>query len=835
MIKCKINNVEHSITDGFIYKDKYTEELDSAMITIPFSDKLNLSPFDFVELEDERFGKITMLVDTWVEDIVSFYPLKYNYNINLISETIKLQKIVMPNLAITQPIGAEKTKIYDKINDYYTLYINPQYPELSISSSLRGLTLEEICPENLFNRPTAFEVYNTLLSKVNSIVKIKNNVIDYVRLDKYNSPIDVNKLYYVNDSQNMQEYANRLDIQVNNGVSNRDNFSTIGGITVRGGDGDSVLNDDNMSILLDKPIYDFDTIAGVYVYFRYNYKGQETGKSIANITDYIVEKSVYDTYLTSNSAGRLDNDEDAGKYYKRNALYYVRGSNRIEGLNYSEKQIVGNSWIALYNILTNVTYKTDPNLVPDFDESDIKDNVFFKVEYKTTESYRINVEKDNTYNATLIDNQSETQVDAENFGKVEQDKLNRLGNKTKIITATYSIDEKIPELGDYIGEYVLAEREIVYYDDYTLFKGYLYKNFVRKNMFYGLNSKKRSTQIDVENVVRNDIVNYDLSFELERQKESPYYDDLKRYILYPLMMSDNVSAITNQYDYNEFPKYSFITTKNSSDENLIVDDGRICLTPSTYASGKSNIIHFQFKDNFSAGIRVTDKVTGGKKQEYVKYVDDYGNFHSMNVTLYSNKRKDFARIEEGAKILETIKPIADNLPLLTYSQANYISQNSNYLFNFDVDVRKDNRETTAISINLNYKDSNNVIIGSFAENTGIAYHYIVRAGVYICYSTEYEYEKGDEYGIGTNIIDGSAAINYDNANIWLQKQENNISYPAETKFDFLELYLNNVDTSNWKSWGIVEASTNRLILGVNKGNEDVIPTKIYLNCKKKNY
>lgn len=829
MISCKINDISYSISDGFIYRDKYNEELDSGVITIPFSDKLDLSPFDFVELTDERFDTITLLVDTWTEDVVSFNPLKYTYNISLISETIKLQKVVMPNLGITQPINARQKTIYDKIRNYYDIYINPQYPELSISNSLRNITFNEICPENLFNRPTLFEVYNTLLGKVNSIVKVKNHEIDYIRLDEYGNPIDESKLYYVNDTQNMQEYANRLDIQVNNGISNRDNFSTINGITLRGGEGEAVMNDDNMVLMLDKTIYDFDTIAGVYVYFRYNYKnGESKGKSIANITDYIVEKSVYDTYLTSNTAGRIE-----GKNYKRNALYYVRGSNKIEGLNYNEKQLIGDSWIALYNILVNVTMKADPNLLPDFDESEIKENVFFKVEYKTSESYRTNVLKDNKYNATLIDNQTETQVDAENFGKVEQDKLNRLGNKTKIITATYYKDEIIPELGDYIGDYVLAEREIVYYDDYALFKGYLYKDYVRKNMFYGLNSRKRSTQIDVESVVRNDIVNYELSFSLDKQEDNTY-NELKRYILYPLIMSDNANVILNGYDYSEFPKYTFIKTRDENG-NLVKDDGFICLTPSTYSSGKSNIIHFQLQDNFSAGMRLTDNVTGGRKQEYVKYVNDYGEFKFIEFSFYSNKREDFARIEEGAEILKTIKPIADNLPYLTFDQANYISQNSNYLFNGGLELWKDNRETTAISVNLNYKDSENVIIGSFAENTGIGYHYIVRAGVYICYSNQYEYEKGDEYGIGEMITDGSVSIDYTNGNYWLDNQENGTQIPIGTEFDNLSLYLRNVDTSNWKSWGIVETSTNKLILGVNKGKETIIPTKIYLKCTKKEY
>lgn len=832
MTSLKINGVSYDMADGFIYNDKYTEELDSGTITIPFSDKLNLSPFDFVEISDDRFGTKYFVIDTWVEETVSFIPLKYNYTINLVSETIKLQKVVLPNIAITQPINDIQYTVLDKLTDYLTMYVKPQYNELnSFSRQLIELTDLAICPENLFNRPTAFEVFNTLLSKTNSVVRVNNHEIGCLQLDKYGNEINESKLYYENDTQSIKDYANRLDVQVNNAISDSDNFSTINGITLRGGEGDAVFNDDNMQLILDKPIYDFDSIAGIYVYFPINDNGT-IRKGVANITDYVVEKSVYDTYLVSTTAGW-----ESRKNYKRNALYYVRGDNKIQGLNYSDKTWASDSWIALYNILYSKIRESDDTsvAVPSFDESQTRNNVSFFLEYKTSDSYRTNTLKENTYNATLIDNQSESQVDAENFGKVEQDKLNRLGNKAKIITATYEYDEIIPELGDYIGRYVLAEREIVYYKDYALFKGYLYKDYVRKNMYYGLNSRKRSTQIDVESVIRNDIINYELSFELEKQTNTNAYDGIKRYILYPLMLSDYADIISLGYDYAEYPRYCFIKTLGSAGQNLISYSGNILLTPSTYASGKSNIIHLQFQDNFSAGIRLTDNVTGGRKQEYVKYVDDYGRFNSIRIDIYSNKRNDFARLEQGAEILGAIKPIADNLPYVSDDYRNYLQENANYLMNVNQTLKKDNRETTAISINFNYKDSSNVIIGSFAEETGIGFHYNPNYGIYICYSTTDEYELGDEYGLGEMIVDGSASIDYTDGVAWMFNQEEGTALPDGTELDRFKLYLRDIDTSNWKSWGIVQASTNRLILGVNKDNETSIPTTIYLHCKKQSY
>lgn len=819
MTNLKINGIKYDLADGFIINKKYTEELDSATITIPFSDKLNLSPFDFVEIEDERFGLMCFVVDTWVETTVSFNPLKYNYDINLVSETIKLQKIVMPNLTITHPIGKTPKKIWQKLEEYYLTYIYPQYNELEFDLSIYNLI--EDCPEEEFNRPTAFEVFNTLLGKVNGVVRVHNHKIGFLRLDQYGDKIDESKLYYNNDTQTIKDYADRLDVQVSNGITEKKNFASLSGITVRGGEGQAVVNDDNMLILLEKPIYDLSEEADVYVYIPYKDTVENnkeiTGIARLRITDRIVEKAVYDTYKVSSSQIEVSSTA------KRNNLYYVRGQNTIEGLNYNESTILGFSTnSALYNIIdSELGIQIGSTATPNFTEAEMRKNVYFRLEYKTNESFRFVVEKDNDYNATLIDNQTETQVDILNFGKVEQDKLNRLGNKNQIITATYMKDEPIPKLGDYIGRYVLAQTEVVYYKDYALFKGYLYKDFVRKNMFYGLNSKKRSTQISTESVIRNDVFNIDVTFQLERYG----YDPLIRYILMPLGMSglQNHSVMMG-YDYYEYPKYCVFEIYDENYESIL--DYRVLVTPSSFVCGKSNVIQFQMMDNYSAGIRVADAVTGGNKQEYVKYTNDYGEFKGFNAYIYSNKRKDLVENATTIEELQSYRELLNDLPMLKNENANKIS--ANFLFEIGKSLYKDNRETTAISININYKDSENVIVGNFAKYTGIGYRYnIAYTNIGIMYSTTDDYERGDEYGVG--VMDDTLYLDFTAGSYWLS------SNGTTNSLDNLSLYIKDKDISNWKSWAIVEKDTGKLILGINKGKEAKIPTTIYLKQETKEY
>ena len=817
MTKLYINNKEHPLADGVIVNDKLSEELDSSIVTIPLVDKLDLSPFDKVKIDGDIIGTKHFLINTWTDETASFTPLKYTYNTALISETIKLQKIVCPNLAITQPIGAPQKYIKDKIEEYYEVYIKPQYPELTLSQELLDLTADVVCPENLFNRPTMFEVFNTILAKLRCVVRIVDNSITYLRTDKLGQPIDESKLFYENETQNINEYANRLDTQVENAISDRDNYATISGITLRGGE-DALLTDDNMRIMLDKPIYDIDDISSIFVYFKAKDKDGNEGKVKADISEYVVPKAVYDTYLTSNKLGIVTE-----KNYKRNALYFNEGGNEILGLTYNEKSWIADSWIALYNILLNKVSLVGEGATLSFDEADIRNNVMFSVTYKVSDSFRFNTHKDNKYNAKLIDNQSETQVDAQTFGLVEQDKLNRLGNREKIITATYRKGERIPELGDYIGKYVLAEREIVYYDDYALFKGYLYKNYVRKNMFYGLNSKKRFTQISQESVVRNDIDNYDITFQFEEHPDNNKF--LARYLLNPIAFSDYPQLIIDGKNYNEFPKYSTLIFYDKNGNRTNPND--ILVAPSTYVVGKSNVIQFELRDNYSGGMKLGENVTGGKLQQYVKYVDDYGEYKTLSYGIFTNFQKDFVESVDGTTAIDMYKPIADRFPEI--EQSDYYKFRWRKIMNNEKVLYKDNRETTALTINLNFKNNGeDIIIGSFPEYTGVAYHQNITPA-YICYSTEDEYIEGDTEGLGIMVTDDTVSVDYTDAVNWL-----NDNTPYGPAFDKLSLYLRDVDTSGWKSWGIVTPN-NELLIGVNKGNRETIPTTIYMKIENKAY
>lgn len=805
MTKLYINDIEYPLDDGIITNDKKTEELNSAVVTCGFVNDLDITPLDSARIVGDKIGERYYVVNTWTNTTASFKPLRYTYTIALVSEAVKLQKIICPNLAITQPIGTTPKTIKDKLMDFFEVFIQPQYPELELSQELLDLTSDVVCPEYLFSRPTMYEVFNSLLIKTGCCVEVINHKITYKRLDDYGQEIDRTKLHYENDTQKLDEYANRLDIEVENAVSNGVNYSTLSGISLRG-ENSAVLNDDNMTIVLDKPIYDIKE-QSVFVYLPIQYYNDPAGTFTIrkyDITPYIVEKSVYDTYLVSNSVEII---RDKG--YKRNALYYVAGDNKIQGLTYSEKSWLQiDAFTALYNILCQLP--EEGYLVGIF-ENQMRERLLFSVEYKTSDRFRLAVEKKTKNNATLVDNQGESQIDVETFGKVEQDKINRFGNKELIITATYRNSEKVPELGDYIDEYVLAQRELVYYDDFVIFKGYLYKNFVRKNLFYGLNSKKRFTQISDEFVSRNEYMNYDLKFSSE---ETSNYKYLARFILQPLTNYRYEGNI-----YPEFAKYILFKFKDKNG-NDIVEDGYVLRTASTYACGKSNVLSVQMEDNFSAGLQVTSHATGGDLQKYVRYVDNYGEFKTYEVEVRTNKEKDFFDNAEGNyDYLDDYKAMADAFPYISERDAGSLS--TNYIINETQTIYKDNREAFSLSMNFNFKDTEEVIIGDMALFSGFVMD--KAEDLRFWYSTDDYYELGDTTAFGkeTTMVIGSGI-----ANDW---------YNNGITSNKLVLVATGISgTKGWKSYGITDKNGN-LILGVNGINGNEPSTELYLHITKKAY
>ena len=164
MIRFTLEDTEYRVQDNVIVKDNSHEELYSYIVTIPNSEKLDIETMDYATIEDDNGLSASMLVNAINEETISFNPMRYKYVLSMLSEAVKLQKIICPNLKITKRKIKKAWTIYEKIEQYFNIYVKPQYPELTLSSDLQTLLGDTICPEKMWNRPTMFEVFNDVAS-----------------------------------------------------------------------------------------------------------------------------------------------------------------------------------------------------------------------------------------------------------------------------------------------------------------------------------------------------------------------------------------------------------------------------------------------------------------------------------------------------------------------------------------------------------------------------------------------------------------------------------------------------------------------------------------------
>ena len=588
MIKSvKINNIKYNIDDGLSLQDKATEELDSMTFVISNVKPISLEPFQNVEITFANDKKRYMIINTWIEEVATIYGLK-RYIINCISETKKLERVQLPNMTITQPLNSGKKRTYDLYLSRNRRYFEKVYPELYYDNNMLDKLSEVIAVEEQFNSPNYKEYLNSILTKISSVCRVENGVIGYLDLSKKNNAINEEKILFRNDSQTIEDYYSDIRTDVQGVQSERPTtFTEIVGIR---SPENAVLTYDNAVIQLG---HNINYIEKVIVYAPVK-KDIIDSKLIykLDITNYVKEKKEYDTLLVSNALGMYNEN------YKRMNIYYDRGSNLIQGLTFTEK-----TWFVGLETnstaIENIVYKIalDNGLVaPEFIH-DIRDYKF-EITYSSLDDVSTEFSKEKSTKSVIRDNQVDSYIDLDKFAKTQQEKINRLGNPVLEINARYYSLEDVPELMDYIGDYILAEREIVYHRDYIDFKGTLYKDYVKKNLFYGVNAKRRSTQLIMGNeaVERKELVKekYKFSFEDDNKPQSITF---QRYLLGKIA--------SNNYEGERFGEYAL--------------EGE-----------------WEFREDLISGQLLIDK---GYNQVYVKGDFNFLNIHTNEIKISRENNK----------------------------------------------------------------------------------------------------------------------------------------------------------------------------------------------------
>lgn len=628
-----------------------SSELDSVSLTLPHVEELNLHFKDKIIIEDKKY-----YCGTFKKEQATKNGL-FNYIIALISPTIVLEDYILPNRTITSLIENKRNLDY-----YFEKYLEEYAPNITLDEAFKTKLATLEAYEEQFPCLNLREVFNKMLEPYGLVCKMDDyNVLSYLDLNDDTNELDINDFNFIERENSFDEYASCLQMNVENAISKNYNISEKG-VTIKSNE--AVVNDSNMIIPTKEAIYDISKVYCICKITTVVDSVSTTSLYSLDITNYIIEKSIYDTKKVSALVSISENSSE----YKRNYLYFNHDSKNIEGLTYQESTWFAGvkTEIALTNVL-NLAAAFIPNFA--YISTNVRD-LIFDIEYKAKQSINVKFFKDYyTNERVLVDNQTSSYVDIDKLSKSEKEKVNRCGNEKLHLGGRFSY---IPSINSRIGDYKTTQLTAIYEKGYYNVDMYLFKNFTRQNQAQALSQQIRYTQIDtssnavtrIENTVINAVVTTE---ESTSNLGSALLLDKPLYI------------------YKTFSNGVLLST------NIIF--------PSKQKMDCSLILGFKMEDNFSSGLCIgSTREKGGYGLEKVPYVDENGECEEVSFLIFDG----FPVVDETN--FDSYTALARKFP--RYEITNEVEK-----FGLGLMPRyKDNREILGETIQINIKPANNNII-----------------------------------------------------------------------------------------------------------------------------
>lgn len=851
MINIYYKNKKYNVCDGAVLQRNLSQELDTFSLIVQGVSKSDFMAMEYVDIDDTSNTllnqKKRMCISSVKKDVISFKPKLYSASMQLISSTILLQRVVLPNLKITQYEDVSKS-ILSQINRGLLYFKRQRHEDIVISSSLLAKIEGKATAEYSFARPTLFEYLNELLRQVNCCVKLDYDftndkwVLDYLDLDVNITNSNESTLQYsvVDVTEEFaSEKANEIEVEIENALVSKstsaDNDIRVFRTSPRP-ESYAQMKDVDSAIYLPEPIYSIEKIVMGWVTYGGVNKNYMTEK---DITSYVIEKKQWEMLSTTIS-------DDAEKRFAK--LYYEEGNNYIKNLG-DDTQDIAVFMRSPFIVITNHAMLEGANEVKDKEPR----LTYFKIWYRTKSSAKFSQSKNETNNGgILIDNQSESYVDSHAFGKAEKQKIEMLGNEELTINCRYPKNATINKLGSRINLnnswYYLTNISVQTTKNFNIATETYTKNYSAENLFTALKMKKRYTKIDdgTDSLVRHDLLKIYCSFGFSNAlhnidfsimwNTSNHYEinDPTSFCNYLMRGINNDYA---EYSNTYFPKNVIVNTTFEDDST----SSDILLPLNRYLVGNSVILNFNMMDNFSAGKKIYRKHENANDYSVddVPYVDSNGEFKSISINIYNNiydpvESVIFSNNINNDSYNNTTYPTAYVESSLfsdydTYLNAydSYLSKVPEYTYKEEsasqlfmtfanVDLYKDNKEITEISIQYEFvsDDENIIVTPRFVEYTPL----IFKADNNISFGAKRVFVGSHYYSRNDTKVIGNVA------------NESIVSYSIinnRIHFIFADGFLDTLK-ANKQSLAIVD-SNNELLIGINVTDE--FNGEVYLTLK----
>lgn len=864
----RINGTIYQMSDGSVYRDYYNETLDNGTVLLVHIQQLDIEPFDTIEVSFDAgatYKKFYVLDVT--ESVASFEPLLYNYTITYVSRTLHLQKIILPNVSNTKRKNGSPKSSFTKINELNEIYglkkrLNGFHVNVyNISSRLSNLTSSVECIEFSLQNPTLFQAINVILSPLNCIVTInQNDELDYIDLTEKKASLNITDFNEVLTMKNGAEYVSDLSSDMINAITTKETITEW--ITVRR-PGQALLPRDNkLEFYTTFPIYkvnkvELEMVTGTSANDSSSvFDGDE---DIAlyriDITSLVLEKQLWDLLEPSDSISIQYNVNK-----KQSFFWYQMGNSVISSVFDNQEfwtQMTFNYILqAKHNqaneepIWQNFMFDSGPvdaNAGIDIREVKIKVTYTPLTSTKTLTSTYL----PQKHNVVMPNSQSESLIDADKFGIFNQNTVNRLGNPEITAINRYESMANVPALGDYIGDYILAVREISVHEGFINFKGNFYKNYVQKTMFTGLNARRRMWAIakTEDAIERSDLMKINAEFSFSNKNEVnwlPFSNSTNRnnYVVY--LLSGLAYNVLNANPTSTSKRVVGLVAKTMLKIDEVVGEvfsDEFFLETAVFQSGRSVLVTTKMLDNYAVDLQVSELTDGGPLQKYFGYVDNNGEAIRFDFKVLKKIRNEISDFDIPAPydtVTWTLYDQTNNNQAYTVSVRRYTDSEADYkayvqntswklpktytgqyqsedvIFEHQFLINKDNRETLRFTIQNEFtSDTKDIIVTEkMAEYcallTGTAH-----TNIRFYYSTTEKYELYDKVAKGTvvNLLPFTFVEN----RLTLTPSILNAIAPP--------LY------STIQSWAIADLNGN-LIIGVNKVGTTPITSSIYLNILK---
>lgn len=586
MATVRINEIIFHTNDNYELFFNGYEKLNNATLTIDLPYDFNFAYFDEVNIDDTYYF---YLVD-WKK--LQINPNKWSYSLDLVNPSINLQNIMLPNRAV------EKGKpLLETFEQYVAMYLNNEYKLTDeLKTALTGNTAQYTWGE-----PTLYEVFNTLLESANGIITMTDfKTLSVLYLNKRNNDISNLDIKNIITSSDYTNHATKLKSNLQNAISTNFKTEIVNFITPD----EPVFNDSRFIVETKHPIEKILKLEYYYSQINPTVGGGITypvGLYKKDILPYLVEKTVYDTFISSNSSGTISGD------YKRTHIYYETGKNYIDGLDYNDK-----TWIPILTINKYAfEYWANGIVVPGYDPgiSSGTEYGYIKITY---EAQLNDIAVETTKNALsrvdkrIIMNQEEAFIDLDLFSQKQRLNLERSGNLGIEIYG----EGVAPNLMDYYGDYNIYAVKITYGLASNSWLANAKEGFTYFNLREKINSDKKFTMIESPDkaFLSNHINNYDFEFT---EQDYNVVDKFKNIIEY-FGIGSTAPVIDK----------AFMWLFSVTNDGLILS----AIEPLLEKYGNSLLIHFNAVDNASMGDSTTMPVIGGDLtlQQAHNYVDRNG-------------------------------------------------------------------------------------------------------------------------------------------------------------------------------------------------------------------